>query len=308
MTIQRSWAWAICRTAAKPGLWLPIVLGVLSVLPLSSQDTIGLAAEPHRILVVGQGPEQPVIQELAQAYEKRHPGTVIDLEWDRVLESVAMVKNGQADLVVTGHRDPELREAQVAWDGIAVIVNFTNPLSEVTSGQVRSLFTGEIQRWSAFEGSDARVELIRRTPDQNIDSGFEESLGIVGKIPESSKPIRSDQKTLASVSGKDNAVSYISLKAALDAQGLGIPIRILTIDKVEPGEPTVKEGRYKLRRPVLFLSRKEAHPLVDSFTAFAQSAEGQTILLKMYTAYTPPNQPKEAKPRDSNSPEAKQAS
>jgi phosphate transport system substrate-binding protein len=308
MAIPRSWAWAIYRAAARPWPWVPIALGILSVLPLSSKETVGLAAESHRILVVGQGPEQPVIQELAQAYEKRHPGTVIDLEWDRVLESVAMVKNGQADLVVTGRRDPELRATQVAWDGIAVIVNFTNPLSEITSGQVRSLFTGEIQRWSTFEGSDARVELIRRTPDQNIDSGFEESLGIIGKMPESSKPIRSDQKTLASVSGKDNAVSYISLKAALDAQGLGIPIRILTIDKVEPGDPTVKEGSYKLRRPVLFLSREETQPLVDSFTAFARSAEGQAILSKMYTAYTPPNQPKEAKPTHSDPPEARQPS
>jgi phosphate transport system substrate-binding protein len=291
------------------GLWLLISLGLLCVLSFASGDATGLAAESHRILVVGQGPEQPVVQELAQAYEKRHPGTVIDLEWDRVLESVVMVKNGQADLVVTGHRDAELRTAQVAWDGIAVIVNFTNPLSEVTSEQVRSLFTGAIQRWSSFEGADTRVELIRRTPDQNIDSGFEESLGIAGRIPESSKPVRSDQKTLASVSGKDNAVSYISLKAALDAQQLGIPIRILTIDKVDPGEPTVKEGRYKLRRPVLFLSRKDAPPLVDSFTSFAQSAEGQTILLKMYTAYTPPpNQPKEAKPAQSVPPETRQPS
>lgn len=295
--------------SARLRLWLLISLGLLCVLSYSSGDAAGPAAESHRILVVGQGPEQPVIQELAQAYEKRHPGTVIDLEWDRVLESVAMVKNGQADLVVTGHRDPELRAAQVAWDGIAVIVNFTNPLSEVTSEQVRSLFTGETQRWSSFEGAETRVELIRRTPDQNIDSGFEESLGIVGKIPGFSKPVRSDQKTLASVSGKDNAVSYISLKAALDAQQLGIPIRILTIDKVEPGEPTVKEGRYKLRRPVLFLSRKEASPLVDSFTSFAQSAEGQTILLKMYTAYTaPPNQPKEAKPAHSDPSEPRQPS
>lgn len=299
---------SISRIDAKPGLWLPIVLGILSAFPFPGRDMIGLAAESHRILVVGQGPEQPVIQELARAYEHRHPGTVIDLEWDRVLDTIAMVKNGEADLVITGHRDPELRAAQVAWDGIAVIVNFTNPLSEVTSEQVRSLFTGAIQRWSSFEGSDARVELIRRTPDQNIDSGFEESLGIVGKLPESSKSVRSDQKTLASVSGKDNAVSYLSLKAALDAQGLGIPIRILTIDKIEPGEPTVKEGRYKLRRPVLFLSRNDAPLLVDSFTAFAQSAEGQAILSKMYTSYASPIQPKEAKPTNPNAPGAGPAS
>lgn len=38
-----------------------------------------------------------------------------------------MVKDGEAQIAVTGHEDSALSATPVAWDGIAVIVNFANP-------------------------------------------------------------------------------------------------------------------------------------------------------------------------------------
>ena len=40
------------------------------------------AALTGRILIAGYGPELPVVQDLAKAYERLHPGTAIDLEWE----------------------------------------------------------------------------------------------------------------------------------------------------------------------------------------------------------------------------------
>jgi phosphate transport system substrate-binding protein len=64
-------------------------------------------------------------------------------------------------------------------------------------------------------------------------------------------------------------------------------VRLLTIDKVEPEKPPVKDGRYTLRRPVLFLSKKEPNPMVKAFEAFALSKEGQKILDEIYTPVDP---------------------
>jgi len=72
------------------------------------------------------------------------------------------------------------------------------------------------------------------------------------------------------------------LASALKAQEDGIPIQILSIDKVEPGEPTVKDGRYQLRRPVLLLTGTQPDPLTESFLDFTQSAEGQRLLSSFY--------------------------
>ncbi len=60
------------------------------------------------------------------------------------------------------------------------------------------------------------VELIRRPADQHLSEGFERTLGINGQIPKAAPVIRSDQRVLRRVSGRIGAVSYMSLRAALD--------------------------------------------------------------------------------------------
>jgi phosphate transport system substrate-binding protein len=87
-----------------------------------------------------------------------------------------------------------------------------------------------------------------------------------------------------------SAVTYVSLGPALEAVASGVAVRLLQIDKVEPEEPTVKDGRYKLRRPVLLLSKNDPNPTVDAFAAFALSPDGQKIL--DVEGYTPLEQQK----------------
>jgi phosphate transport system substrate-binding protein len=57
-----------------------------------------------------------------------------------------------------------------------------------------------------------------------------------------------------------------------------VAIRLLPIDKVEPEEPPVKDGRYKLRRPILLLMKDGSNPVAQAFAAFALSKEGQSLI------------------------------
>ena len=240
------------------------------------------AALSGRILIAGYGPELPVVQDLAKAYERLHPGTAIDFEWDSTVRAIDLVKTGGAQIAVTDQPDPTLRATQIAWDGVAVIVNFANPVREVSSAQVRGLFSAQITNWSELDGATAKVEVIPRTPANNLTSGFQNSLGLTERMAASAAPVRSDQKVLSLVSGRDATVSYISLAAALKAQEDGISIRILTVDQVDPGEATVKNGRYRLRRPVLMLTATQPDPLTESFLSFVRSVDGQQLLRTMF--------------------------
>ena len=259
-------------------LWVSLLTVVMTL----QVTAVAMAASGGQILIAGYGPELPIIQDLARAYEKGHPGTAIDIEWDKALRAVEKLKQGKAQIAVTDQPVAGLRATQIAWDGIAVIVNFANPVREVTVPQVKALFSGQISRWSALDGGDRKVEVIPRIPTDNITAGFESSLDLNGQLQSTGQPARSDQKALSMVSGRDNAVTYISLASALKAQEDGIPIQILIIDQVEPGEPTVKDGRYQLRRPVLLLTGTQPDPLTESFLNFTQSPEGQRLLRTLY--------------------------
>ena len=240
------------------------------------------AALTGRILISGYGPELPVVQDLAKAYERLHPGTAIDLEWDSTVRAVHLLKTGEAQVAVTDQPDPALRATQIAWDGIAVIVNFANPVRELSSAQVRGLFSARITNWSELDGATARVEVIPRTSANNLTSGLQSSLSLTEQIAASAASVRSDQQVLSLVSGHDATVSYISLTAALKAQEDGISVHILTVDQVDPGEATVKNGRYRLRRPVLMLTTAQPDPLTESFLSFVRSVDGQQLLRSMF--------------------------
>ncbi|WP_455388141.1 substrate-binding domain-containing protein [Petrachloros mirabilis] len=261
--------------------WLFLICLAITTSTAAGEDLRGT------LLVAGRGPERAVIEELARAFEKAHVGTAIDITWNRNIRPVEMVKSGEADLAVSGRQEAGIEATIVAWDGLAVIVNFSNPIKDLSKQQVASLFSGKIQNWSDLdEHADGSVRVVLRPADQNLTEGFEQSLDIVGAAAKNAEHIRSDQKVLSRVSGQLDAVSYLSVKAALDAVTYGISVRLLLIDGVEPGTPTVRSGQYPLKRPVVLLMRKTPAPLARAFVDFALSPVGQRILGSLYVPLT----------------------
>lgn len=271
---------------------LTVVCLILATLapPSLVQSAEGVSGN---LVIAGNGPEQIVIERLTRAFEKANPRAYIDIVWDENSKPVELVKSGQAHIAVTGQEDSGLHAAHIGWDGIAVVVNMSNHTKEVTSQQVADIFSGKVKSWSDLGGPDTKILVIDRPRNQNIREAFEQHLGIAGKIPEGSKIIGPDDKAIKTVVGTLpplSAVTYVSLGPALEAVNSGVAVRLLPIDKVEPEEPPVKDGRYKLRRPLLLVTAQGSNPVADAFIAFALTKDGQTIIDN--EGYTPVGQKK----------------
>ena len=269
--------WRICGHA---GIVPSVLLALAGVLVSASEARSGA------ITIAGNGPELRVVEQLTRAFERSHLGTVVEIRWDPSFHPVNMVKSGEADFAVAGQADPDLVAIPIAWDGIAVVVDFTNPVKEVTSRQVAAMFSGKVSRWSALGGTDNQIEIIDRPPNQHIRATFEATLGIAGQIPASAHVRGSDQRAISTVAGNGSAVTYASLGVALDAVSYGVGVALLGIDQVEPAKETVKDGRYPFRRPVLLLRKKEVVQAAEAFAEFARSREGQDIVEETFVRYS----------------------
>lgn len=240
------------------------------------------------LIIVGNGPEQTTIESLARAFEKANPRAYVDVVWDDHSKPVEMVKAGDAHVAVTGSEDPALAATQIAWDGIGILVHLSNFTKEVTKQQVADIYSGKVKEWSELGGPETKILLIDRPKNQNIRDAFERQLGIDGKIPDNAKVIAKDDKVVKTVVGTlppMSAVAYISLNQGLAVVTSGVAVRLLPVNKVEPEVPTVKDGRYPLRRPVLLLAKKDPNPLVDAFVQFAQSPAGRQIITDTYIPF-----------------------
>ena len=252
---------------------------------LELSPPIGHAQVAGNLVIAGNGPEQRTIEALARAFEKANPRAYIDILWDEESHPAQLVTQGQAQMAVTGSEDPSLATTQIGWDGIGILVHLSNFTKELTKQQVAEIFSGKIKQWSDLGGPETTILLIDRPQNQNIRAAFETQLGIAGKIPGQAKLINSDEQVVKTVVGTLpplSAVAYLSLSTGLSVVSDGVAVRLLPVDKVEPEGPTVKDGRYGLRRPLLLLTHKELNPLVDAFTKFALSSPGQAIIGDSY--------------------------
>ncbi|RMH37917.1 MAG: hypothetical protein D6690_01240 [Nitrospirae bacterium] len=270
-----------------PYLVTLLIVGALGVLMSSANPARANTADNNdtkelsgTILIVGNGPERYLIEILAQEFEERHPWTSIDVFWHPNAKPAKAVLDGEADIGVSGDTHPQLRSIPVARDGIAILVNFSNPIENLTLQQVAAIFSGKIKFWSEIEeeAPQARIRLITRATNQNIRQGFEKLLGIAGQIPRSARLAGTEQQAINLVAGDLNSITFVSMAPALRAKEDGIPVKLLFINGVEPEYQTVLDNRYPLQRPIVFLTKPSPPPIVTAFIDFVLSDDGQRLM------------------------------
>lgn len=107
-----------------------------------------------KIVVAGSSSVTPVMEKLLEAYQKVNTGAKIELQESDSTTGMTAAIDGTCDIGMAsrGLKDSEksagLTNQVIALDGIAVIVNNKNSASNITSEQVKAIFTGETTDWS----------------------------------------------------------------------------------------------------------------------------------------------------------------
>ncbi|GJL65185.1 MAG: phosphate-binding protein [Nitrospirales bacterium] len=231
------------------------------------------------ILITGNGPERHLVSSLANAFEDKHFSVSVDVFWHENAKPIRTLELQEADIGVTGYLAPHLRSTVVARDGIAILTNFSNPVSEMALTQIAGVFSGKIRFWSQVyeEAPEMRIKLVSRTDNQNIRQGLVDVLGIT-RIPRSAKVVDQERHAINVVAGDLAAITFVSMTPALRAKEDGVAINLVFVNQVEPEYQTVLDKTYPLQRPVVFTTRNDPTPLALAFEQFALSPEGQRIV------------------------------
>lgn len=96
----------------------------------------------------------PVMEKLAEAYKALNPDVSIDIQQTGSGAGITSATEGTCDIGMSSRElkqeelDAGLTEMKIADDGIAVIVNLENPITNITSDEIMKIYTGEINNWS----------------------------------------------------------------------------------------------------------------------------------------------------------------
>ena len=107
-----------------------------------------------KIVVSGSSSVSPVMEKLIEAYKSENPNANIELQTSDSTTGVTNAINGTCDIGMASRslKDSEkskgVQEVTIAIDGIAVIVNKSNPTENLSKAQVEQIFTGKTLKWN----------------------------------------------------------------------------------------------------------------------------------------------------------------
>lgn len=192
---------------------------------------------------------------------------------------IQAVSEGRCDIGLSSRalKDDEkasgLVETVVALDGIAIVVNPENPVSDLDIDTIAKIYTGEITNWKDVGGNDAEIVLIGREAGSGTRDGFE-SITDTKDACQYRQELTSTGDVINTVSQNPDAIGYASLSAVGDS------VKALTVGGVEATEATVKDGSYVVQRPFVLVTKEgtKLSPAAQAFFDYALSTDAASII------------------------------
>ena len=222
---------------------------------------------------------EKVIGVLGEAFEADNSDISFSYNPTGSSGGIQAVQEGRCDIGLSSRKlkDEEkasgLTETVLAYDGIAIIVNPENTVSELTLENIADIYTGKITNWKDLGGKDAEIVLIGREAGSGTRDGFESITGTEGKC-EYRQELSSTGDVITTVAGNPDAIGYASLASVKDT------VKAVSVDGVVPSEDTIKDGSYVVQRPFILVTKTDT-PLsaaAQKFFDFVTSDEAVELI------------------------------
>ena len=192
---------------------------------------------------------------------------------------IKAVQEGRCDIGLSSRdlKDEEkasgLTGTVLAYDGIAIVVNPENPVTDLSLETIADIYTGEITNWSEVGGNDAEIVLIGREAGSGTRDGFE-SITDTEDTCQYRQELTSTGDVITTVSQNPDAIGYASVASVKDN------VKALAVDGVSASEDTIKDGSYVVQRPFVLVTKSDTKlsEAAQKFFDYVTSTDANEII------------------------------
>lgn len=269
---------------------------VLVIVAIGGAINLSCSAEgPQPFTIKGSDTMVQLASSWAEAFMKKYPGSDVSVTGGGSGTGIAALINGTTDICSASRemKDKEFAQAKekgltpvkhtVASDGIAVIVNPANPISEMTMEQIAKIYTGAYTNWKELGGPDEPIVVLSRESSSGTYVFFQEHVLKMKDYTPNARLMPATSAIVQSVSADTWAIGYVGLGYAVEAKG---KVKMLAVKADEnapaviPSEQTVLSGEYSIARGLYLYTKGTPEGQIKNFIDFCLSPEGQKIAVE----------------------------
>ncbi len=217
----------------------------------AATETTDAAAESSSdlsgtISLAGSTSMEKLCEAMMESFMEANPGVTVTAEYTGSGAGLESLAAGSVDI---GNASRALKDDEkangaveniVAIDGIAVITDKANTVTDLSSEDLAAIYTGQISNWSEVGGEDEAIVVIGREAGSGTRDAFEELLDVADSC-QYAQELDSTGAVLATVAATPGAIGYVSLDVVDDT------ITAMSIDGVASTEEEILAGNISFR-------------------------------------------------------------
>ena len=232
----------------------------------------------------------PLSQKEAESYLKNNPSRSVTVTGGGSGVGISALLEGTTDIAQASRRikfderqkmqqkGKTPKEVIVAYDALAVVVNPSNKVTNLTREQLEGIFTGKITNWKEVGGDDLKIVPYSRETSSGTYEFFKESVLRNRNYMNGIMSMPATGSIIQSISQTRGAIGYVGL-AYLNKDVK--PIHI-SYDKGQtytaPSVANAKKKSYPIVRPLYFYYEAKSEAAVKPFIDYVLSPAGQKIV------------------------------
>lgn len=232
------------------------------------------------ISLAGSTSMEKLCEALSESFMEKYPNITVTVEYTGSGAGLESLAAGSIDI---GNSSRHLKDEEaatgavenvVAIDGIAVIVDKENSVTDISAEDLAKIYKGEITNWSELGGEDEAIVVIGREAGSGTRDAFEELLEVADECAYAQE-LDSTGGVLAKVASTPGSIGYVSLDVVDDT------VTAVALDGVASTEENILAGDYLLSRPFVMATMgevSEQNELVQTWFDYVHSEDGQNVI------------------------------
>ena len=248
------------------------------------------ATSKQTIKISGSTTVLPIVQKAADHYMTTHPEADIQISGGGSGVGIQAIGSKTVDIGMSSRevtkdelaKYPSFVVTSVAQDGIAIIVNPSNGIQNISLDQIRDIYLGKVVTWNQITGDNVpgtsnQIVIVGRDSASGTRTYFDEA--VLQKATPTNRMLEknSNGAVLQTISQTPGAIGYVSI-GFVSKDVKAVPIWYNAQKVVAPTIDNVKAKSYPVSRDLYVITNGQPSGLTGDFIKYILSPEGQKIV------------------------------